>query len=120
MTKLFSLEDLQEEETTIIDDGDDFLNISDELEDSAHSLELAVESIKTASEKLALIQGISSHLDGQKRTELSYFTSLEHYKPILESITTNLGVKSSIPSLEDFKNPYGTEASHAIAMVRFL
>lgn len=116
MAKLFSLEDLKEEEVSVIDDRNDFLNISEELEDSAHSLELAVESVKTASEKLILVQNISGHLDSQKRTELSYFTSLEHYKPVLESIATNLGVKSSIPSLEDFKNPYGTEASHAIAM----
>lgn len=116
MAKLFSLEDLKEEEVATIDDRNDFLSISEELEDSAHSLELAVESVKTASEKLILVQSISGHLDSQKRTELSYFTSLEHYKPVLESIASNLGVKSSIPSLEDFKNPYGTEASHAIAM----
>jgi tetrahydromethanopterin S-methyltransferase subunit B len=44
---------------------------------------------------------------------------MENYRVVLTNISSNLGIKSKVPSLEDFKNPYGTQASHEIAVESF-
>ena len=121
MAKLFSLENdgYSKEIGRITNNGSDLVEISDEIQDSADSLNYITEALKTSSNQLLLVSDISISLNTQNRASASYFTSLENYTLFMDSVANNLGVKNRIPSLEDFKNPYGTEASHAIAMEGF-
>lgn len=118
MNKLFSLEDIDNELESDIRDENSFM-LHEDTEDTLNSLELSIESFRSASNYIDLVTNISSTLNNEDKTSMKYFTSLENFTHILETITLNLGIKSHIPSLEDFKNPYGTEASHNIAIESF-
>lgn len=95
------------------------LNDISDFEAHTDGLQLSTEAFKTASNNLKLISGMMSSLDGKDRSSGEYFQSLETYSLMMETIADNLGVKHRIPSLEDFKNPYGTEACHQITMEGF-
>lgn len=119
MSKLFSLNDIEdtsEAHYETLSEVVDFPSISDEVEDHSHSLSLATEALRNASNELKLVRHINASLNDKKLASVDYFTSLENYKPVLEVIASNLGSKLTIPSLEDFQNPYGTKASHEVAM----
>ena len=119
MGKLFSLNDIEDTSDVnyeTLAEEVSFPSISDEVDDHKHSLSLATEALKNASNELKLVRHINTSLNGKKLASVDYFTSLENYKPVLEVIASNLGNKLAIPSLEDFQNPYGAKASHEVAM----
>ncbi|EKD89649.1 MAG: hypothetical protein ACD_33C00017G0004 [uncultured bacterium] len=116
MAKLFSLEEKQNEVRNT-DDLD--IDISEVIEDDLGNLDLAIEKFNTAVNGLNTLNSIKTNIEDKNIGSVPYFITIENYKPILESIANNLGVKSKIPSLEDFNNPYGLKASHEIAMEGF-
>lgn len=93
-------------------------DISD-LEAHTDGIQMATEAFKTASNNIKLIGNMKTTLDSKDRSSGEYFQSLETYSLMMETIADNLGVKNRIPSLEDFKNPYSTEACHEITMEGF-
>lgn len=121
MGKLFSLEDLDENPIPDIEVSvqDVFEKVDTDVVDFAGDMQVATERLTTASNDLNLVMGMSASMKGKKVASVDYFTSMENYRPVLENIAKNLGVKCRVPSLEDFKNPHGTQASHEIAMEGF-
>lgn len=121
MGKLYSSEDFAEgeEQVSTIAPQDVFANMTDDVVEYANDLNIATERLTIASNELNLVGTISTAMRSKKLASVDYFTSLENYKPVLESIAQNLGVKCHVPSLEDFKNPNGTQASHEVAMEGF-
>lgn len=117
MNKLFSMEDYESQEALLSEDSPP--EVAAVLQEYRDDLELATEAFKTASGHVRLLTDITHRLDGKERASVDYFTSLESYSLVMASIADSLGVKNRVPSLEDFRNPYGTEASHAIAMEGF-
>ena len=117
--KLFTTEDFLKVEEEVENNSNEFVDISDDIEEYSKDLEIATERFKIACNELNLINNISYSLDTKKLASIDYFISIENYRPVIETIANNLGVNGKIPSLEDFKNPYGTEASHQIAMEGF-
>jgi len=117
--KLFSAEDFSEVNENTQQRENDIVDITADIEEYASDLEIATERLTIASNELNLVGGISASLNSKKLASVDYFTSMENYRPVIEAIADNLGVKNKVPSLEDFKNPYGTEASHQIAMEGF-
>ena len=95
------------------------LNDISDFEAHTDGLQMSTEAFKTASNNLKLVSGMMGTLDTKDRSSGEYFQSLETYSLMMESIADNLGVKHRVPSLEDFKNPYGTEACHQITMEGF-
>ncbi len=49
-------------------------------------------------------------------TEKNTILAVEAYNPLLKSLARNLGCKTAIPSLEDYKNPYSAKASKDVAL----
>lgn len=49
-------------------------------------------------------------------TEKNTILAVEAYNPLLKSLASNLGCKTAIPSLEDYKNPYSAKASKDVAL----
>lgn len=49
-------------------------------------------------------------------TEKNTILAVEAYNPLLKSLASNLGCKTAIPSLEDYKNPYSAKASKEVAL----
>ena len=122
MSKLFSLESFAGEvtpEPMDVEPQDVFEKVNDDVSEFVGDMEIATERLTTASNELNLVSGMSATMKGKKVASVDYFTSMENYRPVLESIAKNLGVKMKVPSLEDFKNPHGTQASHEIAMEGF-
>lgn len=121
MSKLFSMEDFTgaNDEPEVSQPQEIFDTVAADVEDFAGDMEIATERLVTASSELNLVSGMSGAMKTKKVASVDYFTSLENYRPVLESIARNLGVKPKTPSLEDFKNPHGTQASHEIAMEGF-
>lgn len=121
MGKLFSLEDFGDtaEADIAVEPQDVFEKVDTEIGDFTDNMEVATERLTTASNDINLVMGMSSSMKGKKVASVDYFTSMENYRPVLENIAKNLGVKCRVPSLEDFKNPHGTQASHEIAMEGF-
>lgn len=117
MGKLFSFED--ESETIEVLPEREPLSIAEEIEDHSDTLEIITEAFRTTSNEINLVTGIKTSLNSKERPSIDYFTSLENYTPVLSKISDNLGVKCRIPSLEDFKNPFGLEASHQVTMEGF-
>lgn len=95
------------------------LNDISDFEAHTDGLQMSTEAFKTASNNLKLVSGMMGTLDTKDRSSGEYFQSLETYSLMMGTIADNLGVKHRIPSLEDFKNPYGTEACHQITMEGF-
>jgi hypothetical protein len=114
MSKLFAFEN------DTVEDGlqDDAVapSLSEEIDSQQETLDIVTEALKTASSDLLNVQHIRNTLVSKKLASVEYFTAIEDYSPLLTNISNNLGVKLPIPSLEDFKNPYGTQASHEIAI----
>lgn len=121
MSKLFSLEGFAAEfpEEPVVTKDDVFATVATDVEDFQGDMEVATERLTTACNDFNLVSGMSASMKGKKVASVDYFTSLENYRPVLETIAKNLGVKPHIPSLEDFQNPHGTQASHDIAMEGF-
>ena len=121
MGKLFSTEDFKqaEQQITELAPQDVFIKLTDDVAEYSNDLDIATERLVTASNDFNLVTVISASMKSKKVASIDYFTSLENYQPVLERISQNLGVKTKIPSMEDFKNPHGTQASHEIAMEGF-
>lgn len=122
MNKLFNLEsfsDAASQEPIPATPEDVFVSVHQDIEEYTGDLQVATERLTTASNELILVNGISTSMKSKKLASVDYFTSMENYRPVLERIAQNLGVKCKVPSLEDFRNPHGTQASHQIAMEGF-
>lgn len=123
MTKLFAGEELdtnilspdQVIETKI--ENSDIPNIA-EFHEGA--IQVAVEAISKASNDMFIVSQLKASLESKKLSSVEYFTSIENYNLCMKSISNNLGVSIKIPSMEDFKNPYGIKASHQFVMEGFV
>lgn len=102
-------------EDTLDSDG-----LREDIADTEETLQYVSEAFKTAFENIKLVTDMSSTLNEINAPTASYFTSLENYTSVLESISSNLGVRRKfIPSMETFSTPYGFKASHQVAMEGF-
>lgn len=118
--KLFADEAREELDIgTIVSNGQRIDTIPDTLEDLESGLDMTMEAFTRSVSDLKFVEGAMTSLGSKKLASVEYFASLESYTPVMEHIASNLGVKSRVPSMEDFKNSYGTQASHEIAMEGF-
>jgi len=126
MSKLFSFEDDTADygyvgieatpESQLEEDSNDVAELVNEY---SNDLSMVTEGFKTASGELKLVTDMKCSLESKKLPSVDYFTSIENYSLTMRHIADNLGVKLRVPSLEDFKNPHGSKASHAIAIEGF-
>ena len=121
MAKLFAGKEFNTDTVTpqTIDaklENSDIPNISEEYDEH---IQVAVEGFRRASNELYIVEDIQASLESKKLSSVEYFTSVENYSLFMKSIANNLGVKAKIPSMEDFKNPYGIESSHKFMMEGF-
>lgn len=122
MSKLFNMEDFDtspDQTPPPATPEDVFVSVHQDIGEYSLDLDIATERLNTTSSELMLVTGISASMKSKKLASIDYFTSMENYRPVLESIAQNLGMKNRVPSLEDFRNPNGTQASHDIAMEGF-
>lgn len=123
MIKLFANEDLDAEilapdqliEAKI--ENSDIPNIAEFHEDA---IQVAIEAVSKASNDMFIIRQLKASLENKKLSSIEYFTSIENYNLYMQSVSNNLGVSLRIPSIEDFKNPYGTKACHQFVMESFV
>lgn len=94
--------------------GIDTLDPTEELEDSVDSLSMALEASKTALQRVDALSGIEAMLKRKKLATEAYFTSLECYK-LLTPVTAKASA-AGVPAMEDFKNPFSSQAAHVIAL----
>lgn len=118
MGKLFSNEDFQ---VTDFQSTRDELRpeISDMLKEYHEDMNIAVERFRSNTNAIMLMDNIRDSMESRKLASVEYFATLEAFTPVLRNLADNLGVSYHVPSLEDFKNPFGTEASHSIATEGF-
>lgn len=122
MGKLFAGEDFEVEAKPLeqlIEAKIENSDIPDIVEFHEDAIQVAVEGVSKAANELYIIQEVKASLESKKLSSVEYFTSVENYSLYMKSVANNLGIKSRIPSMEDFKNPYGIETSHKIAMEGF-
>ncbi len=121
MSKLFAGEDLDIELPSAqnIEAKIENSDIPDIVETHETSIQVAVEGVLKASNDLYIVNDIRASLKSKKLSSVEYFTSIENYNLIMKSISNNIGVKTKLPSMEDFKNPYGIKASHEFIMEGF-
>lgn len=124
MSKLFSTADLINFKVkdnvlngSVDNTNDENLTVS--ISEYKDSVNVALESFKQASNDIVLLSDIKSSLEDKTRSTALYFITLENHHLALKTITDNLGINTKIPALEDFKNPYGFESSHKIAIEGF-
>ena len=77
---------------------------------------IATERLNTASGDFKLITSVANTIRSKEIASIDYFISIENYNPVISNIANNLGVRVRVPAMEDFKNQYGTAASHDIVM----
>ena len=122
MGKLFAGEDFEVEAKPLeqlIEAKIENSDIPDIVEFHEDAIQVAVEGVSKAANELYILQEVKASLESKKLSSVEYFTSVENYSLYMKSVANNLGIKSKIPSMEDFKNPYGVETSHRIAMEGF-
>lgn len=122
MGKLFAGEDFEVEAKPLeqlIEAKIENSDIPDIVEFHEEAIQVAVEGVSKATNELYILQEVKTSLESKKLSSVEYFTSVENYSLYMKSVANNLGIKSRIPSMEDFKNPYGIETSHKIAMEGF-
>ncbi|NTW90407.1 MAG: hypothetical protein HGA35_00390 [Erysipelotrichaceae bacterium] len=121
MSKLFSHEDLDTEQgaENLIEAKIENSDIPDMTEVHETSIQVSVEGVLKASSDLYIVKDVQASLESKKLSSVEYFTSIENYSLFMKSISNNLGVSAKIPSMEDFKNPYGIKASHQFVMEGF-
>lgn len=122
MSKLFAGEDFDIELPTsqTIEAKIENSDIPDIIETHETSIQVAVEGVLKATNDLYIINDIRASLESKKLSSVEYFTSIENYSLYMKSISNNLGIKTKIPSMEDFKNPYGAKTSHQFVMEGFM
>lgn len=116
MAKLFAMEDIDinlDDNGTVVEN--DLICITEDIEDSKDTLEICIENYKNVESNINLAYSSLLDLNEKEIASVPYFISLENYSLVMKAISSNLGVAIKLPSLEDFKNPYGIEASHQIA-----
>ena len=122
MGKLFAGEDFEVEAKPLeqlIEAKIENSDIPDIVEFHEDAIQVAVEGVSKAINELYILQEVKASLESKKLSSVEYFTSVENYSLYMKSVANNLGIKSRIPSMEDFKNPYGIETSHKIAIEGF-
>ncbi len=87
-----------------------------EIEEGNQDLQVILESYGRSVNELHLLSNVQTKMTDQQSNKLSYFQTLDNYQPVLNGIASNLGVKTQVPCIEDFQNPYGFKASHEVAM----
>ena len=124
--KLFALEEIKdrkldvEEESREERDGIDSLDVEETVDEYRNDFRVATESVKTAISNLSIVEQIKNSVESKKIASPEYFITIENVNLYLKSISSNLGLKTKIPSMEDFKNPYGTETCHQIVIEGFM
>lgn len=81
------------------------------LYEADNSVGLAVESIKPVTHYYDTIRLIETAINGKNP-----ILAAEAYNPLLKSLAGNLGYKAAIPAMEDYNNPYSTNASKQVAL----
>lgn len=124
MVKLYSKEELELDVNTKLSMDDkiedvSINDVSEVLEEYKYDLKTATEGFKRSSNELFILDNIKTSIESKTLGSVEYFISIENYSLYLKSISNNLGIDTKIPSMEDFKNPYGTIASHGIVMEGF-
>lgn len=119
--KLFDNEETIPEILTIDDKlkGDNPSEIAEIITEYNNDMVIASEGFLRAYNELSIIGDIKTSLESKKLSSIEYFTSIENYNLYLKSIANNLGINIKLPSMEDFKNPYGIETSHKIVLEGF-
>lgn len=122
MAKLFATEDLDTNEVSEVTidakiENSDIPNITDDYEGT---IQVVTEGFQRAANDLFIVSDIQASLAAKKLSSVEYFTSIENYSLYMKSISNNLGVDAKIPSMEDFKNPFGIKASHQFVMEGFV
>jgi hypothetical protein len=124
MAKLFASEELDIEQPSapekLIEAKIENSDIPDIVEFHEDAIQVAVEGVARASNELYILRDVKASIESKKLSSVEYFTSMENYSLYMKSVANNLGVRAKIPSMEDFKNPYGVETSHKIAMEGFM
>jgi len=123
MTKLFADDELDIEVSgskRTTEDKIEDSDIPDINEVYGDALKVSVEAVHRASNDLFTVGQLKASLESKKLSSVEYFTSIENYNLCMRSISNNLGISFRIPSMEDFKNPYGTKASHQFVMEGFV
>lgn len=123
MAKLFAAEEFEVEALPadkLVEAKIENSDIPDIAEFHEDAIVASTEAFARASNDLFIVGDIKASLESKKLGSLEYFTSIENYSLYMKSISNNLGVKAKMPSLEDFKNPYGTKASHQFVMEGFM
>lgn len=121
--KLFALEEIKETEVDIEEhqeEGIDGLNIEETVDEYRNDFRVATESVNAAISNLSIVEQIKNSVESKKIASPEYFITIENVNLYLKSISSNLGLKTKIPSMEDFKNPYGTETCHQIVIEGFM
>ncbi|MDD2819442.1 MAG: hypothetical protein PHN51_11700 [Candidatus Nanopelagicales bacterium] len=98
-----------------VESGLDSLDPAGEIDELGSSTGMALEGFKTASGHLRLVEGMRDTLTHQKALTAPYNVSLENCRLALASLS-GTSKSTSIPALEDFKNPYAAQASQQIAL----
>lgn len=121
MSKLFSHEDLDTEQVAenLIEAKIENSDIPDMTEVHETSIQVSVEGVLKAASDLYIVKDVQASLESKKLSSVEYFTSIENYSLFMKSVSNNLGISTKIPSMEDFKNPYGIKASHQFVMEGF-
>ena len=121
MTKLFSREEIVGSTQMSFEALNTYRlpDIGTDIEEYQCDLGIATERLNTAYGDFELITGIANTIRSKKIASVDYFVSIENYTPVISNIANNLGVRVRVPAMEDFKNQYGTAASHDIVMEGF-
>lgn len=121
--KLFALEEIKETEVDIEEhqeEGIDGLNIEETVDEYRDDFRVATESVNAAICNLSIVDQIKTSVESKKIASPEYFITIENINLYMKSISSNLGLKIKVPSIEDFKNPYGTETCHEIVIEGFM
>lgn len=120
--KLFALEETKEEledHEVTSEEPIDRLDIEETIDEYKSDLGLVTEEFRKAYYSLENVYEVQRHFNSRRLASPEYFITLEDINLYLKNITNNLGIKTKLPSLEDFKNPYSTKVCHEITQEGF-
>lgn len=115
MAKLYTSLESKQHDTPTPEEENDGLDGLPEMDDEEEELDMALEASNMAVERFNCLTGISAHLGSQKLCSEAYMASMEGYSPLIKELGARLGLKT-LPSLEDYKNPYAAKTSHTYTM----
>lgn len=90
--------------------------ISDTIDEYNDDLNISIEGFKRSYNELETIDKVRTSINSKEIGSVGYFVSIENHSLLLDSIANNLGLKTNIPTMEDFKNPYGINTCHTLVL----